>query len=312
MTPFWKYYDFDPIYEIYKHLNLQWTEIGVWQAYLLSKATALLPVVWHGGYGRKTFLFCREDKTKVPPFFRRVEIPDVEDDLSPKVRIEGNVATVSCCFWNDWRGLYRETEKIILKGTKLEFAGKSEIDKFHMIDLAGNTLSEKGNLSFLNAYNYTLFAPTDAAMDIAYSNGLPSWADFEATVNSDPDLAKQMVCTMRDFVYYHVINGTVYADNTIAAGNYSTFYSDKNSVIQKLKISGGGGTLDVQEIYIDGTGIQYGPTHSVQEGSATANIMSRDIYLDDIRKQATKMTASSFITIHGINTPLCFNKTGQY
>jgi hypothetical protein len=191
-------------------------------------------------------------------------------------------------------------------------SGKSEIDKFHMIDLAGNTLSEKGNLSFLNAYNYTLFAPTDAAMDIAYSNGLPSWADFEATVNSDPDLAKQMVCTMRDFVYYHVINGTVYADNTIAAGNYSTFYSDKNSVIQKLKISGGGGTLDVQEIYIDGTGIQYGPTHSVQEGSATANIMSRDIYLDDIRKQATKMTASSFITIHGINTPLCFNKTGQY
>ena len=128
MTPFWKYYDFDPIYEIYKHLNLQWTEIGVWQAYLLSKATALLPVVWHGGYGRKTFLFCREDKTKVPPFFRRVEIPDVEDDLSPKVRIEGNVATVSCCFWNDWRGLYRETEKIILKGTKLEFAGKPETD----------------------------------------------------------------------------------------------------------------------------------------------------------------------------------------
>jgi hypothetical protein len=191
-------------------------------------------------------------------------------------------------------------------------SGKSEIDKFHMIDIAANTLSEKGNLSFLNAYNYTLFAPTDAAMDIAFANGLPSWADFEATVNSDPDLAKQMVYTMRDFVYYHVINGTVYADNTVAAGNYSTFYSDKNSVIQKLKISGGDGTLNIQEIYIDGSGIQYGTNHSVQESSTTANIMSRDVYLDDIRKQATKMTSSSFITIHGISTPLCFNKTGKY
>jgi hypothetical protein len=117
---------------------------------------------------------------------------------------------------------------------------------------------------------------------------------------------------MRDFVYYHVINGTVYADNTVAAGNYSTFYSDKNSVIQKLKISGGDGTLNIQEIYIDGSGIQYGTNHSVQESSTTANIMSRDVYLDDIRKQATKMTSSSFITIHGISTPLCFNKTGKY
>jgi hypothetical protein len=103
----------------------------------------------------------------------------------------------------------------------------------------------------------------------------------------------------------------------VAAGNYSTFYSDKNSVIQKLKISGGGGTLNVQEIYNidDGSGnitTQYGSVHSIQESSATANIMSRDIYLNDIRKQATKMTSSSFITIHGISTPLCFNKTGKY
>ena len=128
MTPFWKYYDFAPIYDIYKHMIVKWSEMGVWQAYLLSKATALLPFVWHGGYGRKTLLFCKEDKAKIPPLFKRVDIPDVEDDLSPKVRIEGNVATVSCCFWNDWRGLYRETEKITLNDTRLEFDGNSKID----------------------------------------------------------------------------------------------------------------------------------------------------------------------------------------
>ncbi len=204
-----------------------------------------------------------------------------------------------------------------ISNTPSPVSGISEVERYHMIDLAANTLSENGNLSFLNAYNYTLFAPTDAAMDIAFANGLPTWADFEATVNSDPDKAKAMVQTMRDFIYYHVINGTVYADNTVAAGNYSTFYNDSKSVIQKLRVSGGGGTLNVQEIYNieDGSGnitTQYGPNHSVQESSAIANIMARDIYLNDIRKQATKMTASSFITIHGISTPLCFNNTGQY
>lgn len=134
MTPFWKYYDFDPIYDIYKHLNVKWFEMGVWQAYLLSKATALLPVVWHGGYGVKTFLFCDEDKAKIPRFSGRVDLSKVDDDLSPKVRIEGNVATVSCCFWNDWRGLYRETEKITLNGTKLEFDVDSEIDVLYKFE----------------------------------------------------------------------------------------------------------------------------------------------------------------------------------
>ncbi len=204
-----------------------------------------------------------------------------------------------------------------ISDTPSPVSGVSDVDKFHMIDLASNTLSENGNLSFLNAYNYTLFAPTDAAMELAYTNGLPRWSDFESTVNTDPDKAKKMVETMRNFVYYHVINGTVYADDVISVGNYSTFFSDSKSVIQKLKVSGSGGTLNVQEIYNieDASGnitTVYGTDHEVYESSPTANIMSRDIYLDDIRKQATDMTSSSFITIHGITTPLCFNSTGIY
>jgi uncharacterized surface protein with fasciclin (FAS1) repeats len=223
-------------------------------------------------------------------------------------------------FYTFLEGFGNHDEDLVTAGisdTPSPVSGVSEVEKFHMIDLGEKVLSENGNISFLNAYNYTLFAPTDAAMDIAYANGLPTWADFEATVNSDPDKAKQMVETMRAFIYYHFINGTVYADDNVAAGNYSTFYSDSKSVIQKLKVSGGSGTLNVQEIYNveDGSGnvtTQLGPNHSVDESSSTANIMSRDIYLDDTRKQARKMDSSSFITIHGISTPLCFNNTGQY
>ena len=228
--------------------------------------------------------------------------------------------TVFGKFYTFLQGFGSHDEDLVTAGisdTPSPVSGISEVERFHMIDLSEKVLSENGNISFLNAYNYTLFAPTDAAMDIAYANGLPTWADFEATVNSDPDKAKLMVETMRDFVYYHFINGTVYADDNVAAGNYSTFYSDSKSVIQKLKVSGGSGTLNVQEIYNveDVSGnvtTQYGPVHPVAESSSTANIMSRDIYLDDTRKQAKNMESSSFITIHGISTPLCFNNTGQY
>lgn len=228
--------------------------------------------------------------------------------------------TVFGKFYTFLQGFGTHDEDLVTAGisdTPSPVSGISEVERFHMIDLSEKVLSENGNISFLNAYNYTLFAPTDAAMDIAYANGLPTWADFEATVNSDPDKAKLMVETMRDFVYYHFINGTVYADDNVAAGNYSTFYSDSKSVIQKLKVSGGSGTLNVQEIYNveDVSGnvtTQYGPVHPVAESSSTANIMSRDIYLDDTRKQAKNMESSSFITIHGISTPLCFNNTGQY
>ncbi len=135
MAPLYKYYDFSPIYDIYQHLFVDWSEMGVWQAYLLSKATALLPVIWHGGYGKKIFLFSKNDIFKYKTLcYRKINLDDLDDNLSPKITIEGNTATVSCCFWNNWKGLYRETQKIIYKNGKVEFIGDSQIHVLYAYD----------------------------------------------------------------------------------------------------------------------------------------------------------------------------------
>ena len=42
-------------------------------------------------------------------------------DLTPYVNMEEDTAVVSCCFWNDWKGLVRETIHIEFAGGKALF-----------------------------------------------------------------------------------------------------------------------------------------------------------------------------------------------
>ena len=40
------------------------------------------------------------------------ELVNLKADVSPSVKIEDKSAIVSCCHWNDWGGLIRESAKI--------------------------------------------------------------------------------------------------------------------------------------------------------------------------------------------------------
>lgn len=125
MDDFWKCYDQNPIFDIFQHLHAPKSELAFWQAYLLSKATYQLPTWWHGGYGRKQFIFSKEDKIK--GFFVRIdssEIQRIRDNLIPYVNIKNDIATVSCCFFGAWRGLYRHTVQMkIVNGRVLFLEG---------------------------------------------------------------------------------------------------------------------------------------------------------------------------------------------
>ena len=37
---------------------------------------------------------------------------NIADDILPGVELIGNMAKVRCCYWNDWKGLVRETVSI--------------------------------------------------------------------------------------------------------------------------------------------------------------------------------------------------------
>ena len=181
--------------------------------------------------------------------------------------------------------------------------------------------SDNGNedyrLRMLSAYNYTVYAPTDDAMDAAYAAGLPTWDDLVSLYNEWSERkgedgyseasakAKKMIDAMRSFVFYHIQNSSVFADNVVATGSYQTFCTDAFGIAKSISVSGGSGTLKVKDAS--------GKSVSVTYGDKTANMLARDIVIDTkTTPKAPAINYSAFITIHGISTPLCFNADGRY
>ena len=177
------------------------------------------------------------------------------------------------------------------------------------------------NVKMFNTYNYTLFAPDNAAMQKAYANGLPRWTDIVALFEKYPQeeeheisdaeqadmaRAKDMITQIRDFVRYHFVTNSVYADNTVEGGRYQTLSSDAMGVAKEVMISGGDGRLSVAD--------QTGRTISVSASDARklSNKMTRDYWLNASKTQATGIETSSFCAVHQISEPLCGNASGKY
>ena len=111
-------------FDFLNHLSIEPTAMGAWQAYLLSIAKTLLP--FSGGlyYTKRELVFSLDQLNDIKIIdweelkhgeFDCISHPELTDqtvDISPFVSFDGNYAIVSCCYWNNWRGLVREYAKI--------------------------------------------------------------------------------------------------------------------------------------------------------------------------------------------------------
>lgn len=99
----------------------------------------------------------------------------------------------------------------------------------------GNLLAynqEKKSVTYLlNAYQYTIYAPTNTAMQKAYAMGLPSMADLAlaeayddemSSSKASTDSAEHVKAVMLDFVKYHIQDNAIFVDNGFQAGNYES------------------------------------------------------------------------------------------
>jgi len=178
------------------------------------------------------------------------------------------------------------------------------------------------NVKMFNTYNYTLFAPDNSAMQKAYANGLPRWDDIVALFEKYPQdeehdisdaeqadmkRAKKMISQIRDFVRYHFVTSSVYADNTIEGGRYQTLSSDAMGVAKEVTISGGSGQLTVSDQKAGHT-----VTVNASDSRKLSNKMARDYWLNASKTQATGIETSSFCAVHQISEPLCINSSGKY
>ena len=172
-----------------------------------------------------------------------------------------------------------------------------------------------------NTYNYTLFAPDNNAMQSAYAKGLPKWADIQElfekyaelddnhTVTPQEEADKAMaylkIKALRDFVRYHFMTNSVYADNSIDAGRYSTLSADEMGIAKEVVLSGGGGQLSVADL----------AGHSVtisNAGGKLANKMARDYWFNSNKLRASSIVTSSFCAVHQISEPLYGETSGRF
>ncbi len=172
------------------------------------------------------------------------------------------------------------------------------------------------NVKFFNTYNYTLYAPNNAAMQRAYADGLPNWlqvqALFDAYVerheesgeneDTEEDIAakakaKKMIDMMNSFVRHHFQAVSVYADNVVEGASYQTMLTDELGVAEEIRVSGGGNKLIVNGVGKDGKDVVVDANNPL----TLVNKMARDYWFDKAREQATEIYTSSFCVVHEID-----------
>ncbi len=180
------------------------------------------------------------------------------------------------------------------------------------------------NVKMFNTYNYTLFAPDNAAMAKAYAQGLPKWEtiqnlflkyhgeDAEQTIDeetgqvivSDEEQADQakaylMIRALRDFVRYHFVTNSIYADNIIDGGKRQTLSSDDNGLAREVTISGGDGVINIADMHSD-----HNVSVNANGSTGLVNKMARDYWFTDSKTRAKGIETSSFCAVHQISEPL--------
>jgi hypothetical protein len=163
-------------------------------------------------------------------------------------------------------------------------------------------------------------------MQQAFSNGLPTWTEVQDLFNewaevdttgmsqndfdrmqTAKDMAYLKIRAMRDFVRFHFITGSVYADNSIEGGRYQTLSSDATGVAKEVIIGGGNGTLTVKDLK-SGHEVSVNASNS----SKLVNKMARDYWFNAEKTQATAIETSSFCSVHQVSEPLYGTKTGRF
>lgn len=109
----WNEHGSNKIPHIFNDIEVERTPMGAWQAYLLMMSPTIMPVYWHGCYITRTMVFEISDIEKriacnLPRIYASCLL-DVKEDLAPKVTLDDDTAIVSCCYWNNWQGLVRES-----------------------------------------------------------------------------------------------------------------------------------------------------------------------------------------------------------
>lgn len=187
---------------------------------------------------------------------------------------------------------------------------------------------EKNVMSILGTYNYTIYAPQD--MKEAYNHGLPTWEEVNAIVtdweankskygfDTEADAkayVKACIDKMHDFVMYHVQNNSVFDDVVLNTAKNQTFYTNELGIAKTLQLSKGGSGTTVVDAVTSGRSSYptiVEPNMLARDVTTTQAMGDKFVDTDNNRYTYNRIVSSSFVVIHGIDKPLCYNANYKY
>lgn len=170
------------------------------------------------------------------------------------------------------------------------------------------------NVKMFNTYDYTLYAPDNAAMEEAYANGLPRWTDIQQVFDEYKDGetpedvredALEKIKALKEFVRYHFQSSSLYADKSIATGTYQTLATNELGLAREIKIAGGNNKI----VITDGANEQH--VVDANDASKLSNAMARDYWFNANALSATSITTSSFCAVHELSKPFYLFRDSQ-
>lgn len=173
------------------------------------------------------------------------------------------------------------------------------------------------NVRFFNNYRYTVYIPTNEAVEEAIANGLPTWEQLREELKLDEEGAelnltddeiaiyKAKISCIVNFVRYHFQDNSIFADTApMSETSYETAGYDEDEET---------GTGTYYKLYVSSDGdnsitIKDLAGHE-RKTTSDKNLLARDYIIS-----SNSISASSFAVIHGIDGVLNYKNytTGNY
>ncbi len=166
----------------------------------------------------------------------------------------------------------------------------------------------KGNSNpyyLLNDFHYTIYAPTNEAMEKAFAKGLPTIDDLRAAVEYDiqttgeiGDSTIKIKSVMINFVKYHIQDFSIFIDKGAKSGKYNTAKNilEENKAIRPYRLN-----VDVSESSMRVTDA-LGNTHNVITNAGLHNMVANEYWF-----KSSNIQNSSTVVIHAIDGPLMYS-----
>lgn len=168
-------------------------------------------------------------------------------------------------------------------------------------------------IPFMQGYNYTVYIPSNEAVQEIIEKGLPTWDDINScalgNLGGTKEQAAAAMHLLSSFFRYHVQDNSVFVDNIPYRKSYETAYINKNGTFEVLDVNMTGGALTVTDKCGNVANVVVDPLTE----NKTWNILCREFkFKSQGRDNPFAILASSGAVAHHIDKALCHGELFGY